>query len=411
MTQQPSAEAGAYEVLIVDDDPLACEKLQRVISAAGFQCSTAFSAAQALQLLEQHPHPIVLTDHALPGLDGLELSRELRRRGARHYQYILMLSALDSLEDVLSGFRAGVDDYLSKQASDAELIARLHAASRRIAVEESLLELNATLEERVHRRTAQLRAIVLELDAFSYTVSHHVRAPLRRISSAAHLLLTQTGVKGGKGARQRVESIITAAHALSRLIDDLLSYTALGNMPMQPRAVAVREIIDEVIEELRQSVAERSVVWEIGEMPTVSADPLMFVRLWRVLLENAVKFTRPRDDARIAITSVNRNDEWILEIHDNGVGFDQEYADKLFEVFERLHHSREFEGAGMGLAVARRLVERHGGRVWAQGQLDVGATFGFSLPVQPRRARRQTSSSSGRTLRVGDDKRVRGKDD
>ena len=204
MSKDASVVAGVYEVLIVDDDPLACEKLQRVISAAGFQCSTALSAAQALELLERRPHPIVLTDRLLPGVDGLELSRKLRNRASRHYQYILMLSALDSLEDVLSGFGAGVDDYLSKQASDAELIARLHAASRRIAIQESLLDLNANLEERVHRRTAQLRAIVLELDAFSYTVSHHVRAPLRRISSAAHLLLTPGGVKSGKGARQRV---------------------------------------------------------------------------------------------------------------------------------------------------------------------------------------------------------------
>jgi light-regulated signal transduction histidine kinase (bacteriophytochrome) len=300
-----------------------------------------------------------------------------------------MLSALDSLEDVLSGFRAGVDDYLSKQASDAELVARLHAASRRIAVEESLLELNATLEERVYRRTAQLRALVLELDSFSYTVSHHLRAPLRRISSAAHLLMTPTGVKGGKTGRQRVESIIGAAHALSRLVDDLLSYTALRSMPMQPRACAIAEIIEEVVAELRPGLAERSVVWEVGQMPTVSADPIMLVRLWRVLLENAVKFTRPRADARIVITAENRDNEWVFEIRDNGVGFDQEYADKLFEVFERLHHSREFEGAGMGLAVARRLVERHGGRVWAQGRLDVGATVGFSLPVEGVRARGQ----------------------
>jgi signal transduction histidine kinase len=388
MSKAPNADAGAYEVLIVDDDPLACEKLQRVISTAGFQCSTALSAAEALRLIEDRPHPIVLTDRVLPGVDGLELSRQLRSRASRHYQYILMLSALDSLEDVLSGFRAGVDDYLSKQASDAELIARLHAASRRIAVEESLLELNATLEERVYRRTAQLRAIVLELDAFSYTVSHHLRAPLRRISSAAHLLLTPKGVRGGKSGHERVQSIIAAAHSLSRLVDDLLSYTALRSMPMQPRSVAAAEIIQEVVEELRPSLAERNVVWEIGDMPTVSADPTMFVRLWRVLLENAVKFTRSRAEARIAITAEKRDGEWIFEIRDNGVGFDQEYADKLFEVFERLHHSREFEGVGMGLAVARRLVERHGGRIWARGQLDAGATFGFSLPVEGVKARR-----------------------
>jgi light-regulated signal transduction histidine kinase (bacteriophytochrome) len=262
----------------------------------------------------------VLTDRVLPGHDGLELSRQLRSRESRHYQYILMLSALDSLEDVLSGFRAGVDDYLSKQASEAELIARLHAACRRIAVEESLLELNATLEERVQRRTAQLRALVLELDAFSYTVSHHLRAPLRRISSAAHLLLTPTGVKSGKGARQRVESIITAAHSLSRLVDDLLSYTALRSMPMQRRPVSTAEIIEEVLAELRPSIGNRTVVWDIGPMPTVTADPMMFVRLWRVLLENAVKFTRGRPEARITITADAGDNEWRFEVRDTGVG-------------------------------------------------------------------------------------------
>jgi len=380
MSTDVGADVCTYPVLIVDDDPLACERLQQLVSSAGFQCSTALSAVQALEILEQSPHPIVLTDRALPGDDGLELSRRLRSRESRHYQYILMLSALDSLEDVLSGFRAGVDDYLSKQASEAELIARLHAACRRIAVEESLLELNATLEERVQRRTAQLRALVLELDSFSYTVSHHLRAPLRRISSAAHLLLTPTGVKSGKGARQRVESIIAAAHSLSRLVDDLLSYTALRSMPMQARPVSTGEIIEEVLAELRASIGSRTVVWDIGPMPTVTVDPMMFVRLWRVLLENAVKFTRVRTEARIAVTAEAADHEWIFEVRDNGVGFDQQYADKLFEVFERLHHMREFEGVGMGLAVARRLVERHGGRVWARGEVGVGATFGFSLP-------------------------------
>jgi signal transduction histidine kinase len=380
MIIEPGAEVCTYPVLIVDDDPLACEKLQQLVSAAGFQCSTALSTAQALDILEQTPHPIVLTDRVLPAGDGLELSRKLRARQSRHYQYILMLSALDSLEDVLSGFRAGVDDYLSKQASEAELIARLHAACRRIAVEESLLELNATLEERVQRRTAQLRALVLELDSFSYAVSHHLRAPLRRISSAAHLLLTPKGVTTGKRARQRVDAIITAAHSLSRLVDDLLSYTALRSMPMQSRPIAAAEIIDEVVAELRPTLAHRSIVWDVGPMPTLVVDPMMFVRLWRVLLENAAKFTRGRTQARITITAEAREDEWIFEVRDNGVGFDQAYADKLFEVFERLHHAREFEGVGMGLAVARRLVERHGGRVWARGEIDVGATFGFSLP-------------------------------
>jgi two-component system, chemotaxis family, sensor kinase Cph1 len=198
-------------------------------------------------------------------------------------------------------------------------------------------------------------------------------------------VLTPTGVKRGKGARQRVESIITAAHSLSRLVDDLLSYTALRSMPMQPRPVSTTEIIEEVLAELRPSIANRTVVWDIGPMPTVTADPMMFVRLWRVLLENAVKFTRGRPEARITITADAGDNEWRFEVRDTGVGFDQEYADKLFEVFERLHHTREFEGLGMGLAVARRLVERHGGRIWARGEVGVGATFGFSLPREVAR--------------------------
>lgn len=187
------------------------------------------------------------TDRLMPGMDGLELCRALRDEQESSYIYILMLTVRDAPEDLVTGFAAGADDYLSKSATEAELVARLHAARRRVALEESLRhsqermrEMTVTLEQRVADRTQQLRALVSELESFSYNVSHHLRAPLRHISAAAHLLLEHEQISRNVSANHRVKGIITASHTLGRLVDDMLTYTRLRDAPMQQQTVAMR---------------------------------------------------------------------------------------------------------------------------------------------------------------------------
>jgi PAS domain S-box-containing protein len=246
--------------------------------------------------------------------------------------------------------------------------------------EEEIRKLNAELEDRVAKRTSQLEASNKELEAFSYSVSHDLRAPLRHVSGYVELLNKHFQSDLPEKGQHYLSSIADSVHIMGMLIDDLLQFSRTGRMEMHQSDFDMNEVVKEVIESLRKDNPDRKIDWVLGKLASVNGDEAMLRVVWTNLLNNAVKFTRTRKKARIEIGVRKENKELVFFVRDNGVGFDMQYAQKLFGVFQRLHPTEEFEGTGIGLANVQRIVLRQGGRTWAEAEPDKGAVFYFSIP-------------------------------
>jgi len=245
--------------------------------------------------------------------------------------------------------------------------------------DDELRQLTQRLEERVRERTIELEAANRELEAFSYSVSHDLRAPLRAMEGFSQMLQRDFAPRLDREGQRYVGIIRDSARRMSQLIDDLLAFARLSRQPLVKRRVPMQGLVREVIRQLQSMQPERAVTWEVGELPDGEGDLAMLRQVWINLLSNALKYSRPRERALIRIGAFEGEGGLEYRVHDNGIGFDMANADKLFGVFERLHRDDEFEGNGVGLALVQRIVQRHGGQVHAESTPGEGATFGFTL--------------------------------
>jgi light-regulated signal transduction histidine kinase (bacteriophytochrome) len=262
----------------------------------------------------------------------------------------------------------------------ARLVVINDVTDRKLA-QEALERLNRELDDRVRERTSQLEDAVRELEAFSYSVSHDLRAPLRHIAGFVRLLEAELTPSSPKAAHY-LRTIAGASRRMGALIDDLLAFSRTVRAPLDTRTVQLGALLDEVLRDLMPDLAGRAVQWQVEPLPAVRGDKSLLRLVLHNLVSNAVKYTRPRTPARIEV-SMDRleSGEVAIIVRDNGVGFDMRQMDRLFGVFQRLHPEEEFEGTGIGLATARRIVHRHGGRIWAKGEPNAGAEFGFTVEL------------------------------
>ena len=244
-------------------------------------------------------------------------------------------------------------------------------------------QLNAELEQRVADRTAQLERVNSELEAFSYSVSHDLRAPLRHIDGFAQMVAARQSDKLDETGRRHLAVICEGAQNMGRMIDDLLSLARLERQQVVRAQTDLNAIVQKVIEEVQRDIGSRTIEWACELLPVVQCDPGLMKLVFANLLSNAVKYGARRDVTRISISVQDQQNEAVFAVSDNGAGFDQRYHDKLFGVFQRLHRADEFEGTGIGLATVRRIIHKHGGRIWATGVVDGGATFYFTLGSSP----------------------------
>lgn len=380
---------GPKRVLAVDDSNTYLQELVDHLRTEGWEVASARSGEEALELLRLQPVDCVLLDVVMPGLDGRETCRRIKESPATRGIPVLMLTARDDHQSLIEGMNAGADDYIPKSGDFNVLKARVRAQLRRKYIEDENRRIREELvrkeleaaEARAARELADTRGRLLadlerkntELDSFSYSVSHDLRAPLRAIEGFSRILLEEHAASLDGEARRLLGVVTANVGRMGELIDDLLELSRLGRVELR------RADVDMTV--LARAVAsEWNVAIEVHPLPPARGDAALLRQVFANLLGNAVKYSRGREPARVEVSGGVRDGERRYEVRDNGVGFEPQYAHKLFGVFQRLHSAREFEGTGVGLSVVRRIVERHGGRVWAEGRPGEGAVFGFSLP-------------------------------
>jgi light-regulated signal transduction histidine kinase (bacteriophytochrome) len=231
----------------------------------------------------------------------------------------------------------------------------------------------------VDEANVALRAANRELDAFSYSVSHDLRAPLRAIDGFSRIALEDDTGQLTDSQHRYLGLVRENTQMMGQLIDDLLALARLSGQPLQRRQVSTAELVDDVRQELIAAQNGRRIEFRTGELPTVQADPVLLRQVFANLIDNALKYSRERDPAIVEVAGERRDGALVFRVSDNGVGFDMRYADKLFQVFQRLHRAEDYTGTGIGLANVHRIVTRHGGRVWAHAELGSGATFYFTV--------------------------------
>jgi light-regulated signal transduction histidine kinase (bacteriophytochrome) len=271
------------------------------------------------------------------------------------------------------------------QATNSELLQSTLELEERVTMRtEEIHKLNEQLESRVRKRTGELQAANEELEAFSYSVSHDLRAPLRHIDGFSKLLVEEHQTELSPDAQEYVATIRDSVLQMEMLIDDLLNLGRVGRKQLSIEVTGLNSLVEEVKTELNRANPDRVIEWKVETLPFVECDPGLMKQVFVNLLSNAVKFTRPRKVAVIEVGAVGQDEHAIVHVRDNGVGFSMKYASKLFGVFQRLHRSEDFEGTGVGLATVQRIIHKHGGRVWAEAELNKGATLYFTLNARDK---------------------------
>ncbi len=245
------------------------------------------------------------------------------------------------------------------------------------------------LELRVAERTAELEGANKDLEAFTYSVAHDLRAPLRHIQGFSEALAEDCGQQLDAAAQGYLRQIVASTQHMGRLISDLLSLAQVGRQALRLQVTGLNSLVEEVLRDLKTEIVDRNIRWQLGDLPFVECDPGLMKQVFYNLLSNAAKYTGPRNPAIIDTGNMSVEGVQVIFVRDNGVGFNMKHADKLFGVFQRLHRREDFEGTGVGLATVQRIIHKHGGRIWAEAEIDKGATFFFSLGAPLKHARQE----------------------
>ena len=422
----PAAEESA-NILLVDDRPDKSLAMQTVLADLGQNVVKASSGKAALRCLLETDFAVILLDVNMPGLDGFETAHLIRQRQSTEHTPIIFVTGISDTEThVNRGYSLGAVDYiltpvlpdvlrtkvsvfvelfkknrlLQRQAErlrlahdqlemrvqerTLELAAANHKllleVTERQRAEDSVRRINAALEHRVRDRTAELAAANQELEAFTYSVAHDLQAPLRNILSYTELLMqAEDASQFPEQIALYLQRIAVRGKYMGQLITGLLNLSLIGKQGLVCQPVDLNGIVEEVIASLKTETDGRCIEWKTQALPTKECDASLMKQVFANLLSNAVKYTQPRSQALIEVGQLKADGETAIFVRDNGVGFDMKYAGKLFGVFQRLHPAEAFVGTGVGLATVARIIQRHGGRIWADAVENKGAAFYFTI--------------------------------
>lgn len=378
MTEQrssPPPSAQGARLLIVDDEATQMTALCDTLEDAGFTTTGFTSATEALQRLREEQFDLILADLVMPQIDGITLLREAQ--AVDPHLLGIVMTGHGAIDTAIAAMQAGALDYVLKPF---KLSVILPVISRALDVRRMRIEIEQ-LQQRLREHVAELEVANKELESFSYSVSHDLRAPLRAINSYSSILVEDYAAQIPLGAQQLLAKVTDNAHRMGELIEHLLHFSQLGRQVFNKHVVNVSQLVADILEELRKEASGRSIELRVADLPDVIGDTVLLRQVFINLLSNAFKFTRHKTTAKIEVGYRRVGPEVIYFVRDNGAGFDMQFVGKLFGVFQRLHNASEFEGTGIGLSLAQRIIQRHGGQIWAEAVVGKGATFHFSLPA------------------------------
>ncbi|MDB6036965.1 MAG: hypothetical protein JWM99_806 [Verrucomicrobiales bacterium] len=405
------------EILIAEDSPTQAQRLEHILQQNGYSVIVAVNGRLALEAAQRRKPTLIISDVVMPEMDGYELCRQIKSDAKLADIPLILVTTLSDPQDVIRGLECRADNFILKPYDELYLLNRVRFVLVNRDVRQSdmagmgveiffngrkhfitadrlqiLNLLLSTYEAAIQRNkelsiaqhglrdlNSSLEAANKELEAFSYSVSHDLRAPLRAIDGFSNLLLKKFFTQMPAEAQRLLNTVVSSAKHMSQLIDDLLSFSRLGRQPLSKRPVNISALVRGVVEELRKEQGDRHIEVKIGDLPDCIGDHSLLKQVFINLLSNAFKYTRQKEMADVEVGFRRQEGESIYFVKDNGAGFDMQYADKLFGVFQRLHGADEFEGNGVGLSIVQRIVHRHGGRIWAEAKVGEGATFYFTL--------------------------------
>ncbi len=365
------------KLLIVDDEEALMTALCKTLELEGYSTTGFTSARKALEYLPEHEFDLLLTDLMMPEMDGIGLLRSAQQID-RDLAGIVM-TGHGTIDTAVASLQSGALDYVLKPFRLDNLLPILTRALtlRRLQIE------NRQLQQRIEQRTRDLEASNADLESFSYSVSHDLRAPLRAIEGFCDIFMKEYGTQVPPDGLDMLVNVTAGATRMHRLIDDLLHLARFSRQPLETHTVEMTGLVRRVAANVAHQWRERKVQLQINELPNCLGDGSLLEHVFTNLLSNAFKFTSQRDPAQIEVGASSTASEQVYFIRDNGVGFDMKYAERLFSAFQRLHSQSEFPGTGIGLSIVHRIIRRHGGRTWAESELQKGATLYFSLPLAP----------------------------
>lgn len=381
------------DILVADDSLPNLRLIVEILGNKGYTVRPVLDGASALESIRAQPPDLILLDVNMPKINGYDVCQQLKFDDSTCDIPVIFISASEQLINKVTAFFVGGVDYITKPYQPEEVLARvkthlsLHFLQQRLKSQNLLLQEEIAARKQVEAALTQANS---DLESFAYSVSHDLRTPLRHINGFIELLLKDEAQHVSERARQYLDTIAAASARMGQLINSILTLSRAGRAALVVMPIDLNALLKEVIQEASPGPKTRQIHWKIEELPMVQADLNLLKQVFVNLVANAIKFTSNCDNARIHIGLLKNTDEQSsgsdrvsIFIRDNGVGFDPAYTHKLFNSFQRLHSEQEFQGIGIGLAIVKRIITRHGGKVWAEGEVGKGATFYVTLEKAP----------------------------
>uniref|UniRef100_A0A832M5M4 histidine kinase n=1 Tax=Oscillatoriales cyanobacterium SpSt-402 TaxID=2282168 RepID=A0A832M5M4_9CYAN len=362
------------DILIVDDTPDNLRVLSSILTNRGFKVRKSLDGHGAITSAKATPPSIILLDIRLPEIDGYEICQILKADPNTSHIPVIFISALDDILDKLKAFKSGGIDYITKPFQEAEVLVRVETQLRLQKLQHQLIQ-----------RNDELARFNRELEQFAYVVSHDLQQPLQTMTGFAQLLILKHQNNLDETSYEYLRGILESGHRAQQLIQDLLGYAQIEHQTQKFESVDCNVVMAKVLNNLQTIISEKKVDLTCEALPTVVGNETQLIQLLQNLISNAIKFVRPLLSPQVRITATQQNREWLFEVRDNGIGIDSENLTCIFEVFQRLHTDSEYPGTGIGLAICKKIVDLHRGRIWVESQLGAGSTFYFTLAASSER--------------------------
>jgi two-component system sensor histidine kinase/response regulator len=375
-------DLGTRTILIVDDLPANLEVVGRHLERHGYCAVVAQGGEEGIERAELVRPSLILLDVLMPGLDGFETCRRLKERESTREIPVIFMTALTDTADKLTGFEVGAVDYVTKPIDGAEVLARIGTHLTLDSLRRQLQTQNVQLQHEIGVREEVQRALQssnAELEQLAYVASHDMQEPLRMVASYLQLVAQRYQGKLDADADEFIGFAVDGAKRMQALINDLLSYSRVGTKARPLAPTNCEATVATAISDLSVAIREIGARITHGPLPVVMADAMQLTQLFQNLLGNAIKF-RGAEPPRVHIDAEPVGADWCFSVRDNGIGIAPEYFERIFVLFQRLHGRREYSGTGIGLALCKKIVERHGGRIWVESTPGAGSVFRFTIP-------------------------------